>query len=67
MHDFQSRHSDHIEVVDVDSREGTATATLYDVMQYPAIMVLQNDGSVQQIWQGDNLPMMDEVYAYARA
>ena len=67
IHDFQSRHSDHLEIVDIDSREGAATASLYDVMQYPAIMVLQNDGAVQQVWQGTQLPMLDEVYSYARA
>ena len=68
IRDYKARHeSGRLEVVDVDSREGIATAILYDVMQYPAIIVLQNDGYVQKIWQGDSLPMMDEVASYARA
>ncbi|HZL07787.1 MAG TPA: hypothetical protein VFC50_01180 [Candidatus Dormibacteraeota bacterium] len=66
IHEYQQRHqSDRLEVLSLDTREGSATATLYDVMQYPAILVLQTDGYVQKIWQGDSLPMMDEVASYA--
>jgi len=67
IHDYQSRHnSGHLEVLNIDTREGSATASLYDVMQYPAILVLQMDGYAQKIWQGDSLPLLDEVAAYAR-
>ncbi len=67
IHEYQTRHSaDHLEVLSIDTREGSATATLYDVMMYPAILVLQTDGYVQKIWQGEALPLLDEVAAYAR-
>jgi len=67
IREYQLRHqSDRLEVLSLDTREGSATATLYDVMQYPAILVLQTDGYVQKIWQGDSLPLMDEVASYAR-
>jgi len=66
IHEYQRHHqSDHLEVLSLDTREGSATATLYDIMQYPAIVVIQGDGSVQKIWQGDSLPLMDEVASYA--
>ncbi|MGC1176656.1 MAG: hypothetical protein WA843_01180 [Candidatus Saccharimonadales bacterium] len=68
MRDFRSRYPDtRLEVLNLDSREGSATATLYDIMQYPAILALQNDGAVQKVWQGDVLPLMDEVLAYTHA
>ncbi len=68
IHDFQSQHRDeHLEVLSIDTRDGSSTASLYDVMQYPAILIIQGDGSVQKIWEGDRLPLMDEVVAYARA
>ena len=60
-----SRHS--IELINVDTRAGDATATLYDVMQYPAILVTQNDGALQKSWEGGMLPLVDEVIAYTRA
>jgi hypothetical protein len=67
VHEFQRRHSEHIEVLSIDTREGDATATLYDIVQYPALLILQTDGNPQKVWQGEALPLMDEVAAYARA
>ena len=68
IREYQTNHGDHhLEVQNIDSREGIATASLYDVMDYPAILVLQNDGYVQKIWQGMQLPLMDEVTAYVNA
>jgi hypothetical protein len=68
IHDFQRRHQDErLEALNLDTREGSSMASLYDVMQYPAILVVQDDGYVQRIWQGEVLPLMDEVAAYARA
>lgn len=65
IHDYQRRHaSESIEIQNVDSRDGIATAVLYDISQYPAIMVLRNDGFVQKLWQGESLPLMDEVASY---
>lgn len=68
IRDFQHRHgTHHLEVLNIDTREGSATATLYDVVRYPAILVLQDDGYMQRSWEGETLPLMDEVAAYARA
>jgi hypothetical protein len=68
IREFQVRHSsNHLEVINIDSRDGIATATLYDIVQYPAILVLQNDGAVQKIWMGEQMPLMDEVASYASA
>ncbi len=57
---------DSLEIIDVDSREGIATLSLYDVTDYPAILVLSSDGSAQNIWQGIQLPLIDEVAGYSR-
>ena len=66
IRDLQSRYIfNHLEIMDIDSRDGTATASLYDIMQYPAILVLQNDGLLQKSWEGGSMPLMDEVAAYA--
>jgi hypothetical protein len=68
IREYKSRHQDGaVEIQNIDTREGSATATLYDIMDYPAILVVQNDGFVQKVWQGDSLPLLDEVAAYARA
>lgn len=65
LHDFTYRHeSSKVELVDADTREGIATASLYDLMTLPAILALRDDGSVLQVWQGELLPLMDEVASY---
>lgn len=67
IRDYQAQEGDrHLEVLSLDSRDGAATASLYDVMEYPAILALQDDGYLHKLWQGAQLPLMNEVAAYAR-
>jgi hypothetical protein len=69
VRNLQQRVSDaRLEVLNIDSRDGSATATLYDVMQYPAVLVLQNDGYLSKFWQGIEVPpLLEEVAGYARS
>src|SRR3546814_131722 len=63
LRDFE--HSYHIdartEIMNLDTRDGAANASLYDVVQYPALVSAREDGSVNQVWQGSELPLMSEV------
>lgn len=67
MHEFQRFHDHRIEVQDLETRSGVDMATIYDVMQYPSIMVLQDDGQVVQAWSGRQLPLMNEVVSYLQS
>jgi hypothetical protein len=58
---------DRLEILNYDSRDGSAVASLYDVQQQPAILALREDGSVLKTWEGSSLPLQDEVAAYAYA
>jgi len=51
-------------MLSLNTRDGAATASLYDVMQYPAILAIANDGSILNMWAGERLPLMDEVAGY---
>jgi len=67
IHDLRTRHNvdeHHLEVLDYDSREGAATASLYDVMAQPSIVVVGDDGAYVKSWQGSELPLLDEVAGY---
>jgi hypothetical protein len=66
VHDFEQRHDSvaKLELVSIDGRDGIATASLYDIMQFPAILALANDGVLLQSWQGAQLPRIDEVVSY---
>jgi hypothetical protein len=66
IREYQARHNDQsIDIINIDTRDGVAVANLYDVVQYPAIIVLQNDGYLQKVWQGPKLPLIEEVATYA--
>lgn len=67
VRDLQSRHTvdEHqLEILDYDSREGAATASLYDVMAQPTILVVGDDGSYVKSWEGSQLPQLDEIAGY---
>ena len=65
IRDYKNRHEEgKLEVLNIDSRDGNATASLYGIMQYPAILALRNDGSALHMWEGSSLPMMDEIAYY---
>jgi hypothetical protein len=64
--DFENRHQGQtIEMVSLDTVEGTDLAKLYDVVRYPAILVMAEGGGLQKLWQDRPWPLMDEVAAYS--
>jgi len=68
VHEYKRIHEgDKIEMLNYDSRDGNATASLYDVMTQPAILALRDDGSVLKSWEGNEMPLMQEIAAYTYA
>ncbi len=65
VRDYQDSHESRVELIDYDSRDGSAIASLYDVVQSPAILVTAIDGQLLRSWEGPELPLMDEIAAYA--
>ncbi len=64
--DFSHRfRGSRLDMVDLNTRDGSSTASLYDVMQYPAILALTDDGQLVKEWEGQSLPLMNEVAYYA--
>ncbi|MGH7238664.1 MAG: hypothetical protein ACREHG_01220 [Candidatus Saccharimonadales bacterium] len=66
LRDIEDRHevADKLQVVNIDSREGVDVASLYDIVQYPGILILDDFGSVVHSWQGDSFPLIDEIVGY---
>ena len=67
VRDFQHQHDfgDRVELISMDTRDGAATASLYDIWQFPTVMAIADDGHMLNAWQGQPLPLMDEVAGYA--
>lgn len=53
-----------LKVVDVDSRDSIALASMYDVMSTPAIIVTDDVGTYIKSWIGEELPLMRDIAAY---
>ena len=65
VRDYKVRHgASRLELVNVDEREGIALSSLYDITRFPAILALATDGTMLHMWQGEQLPLMDEVASY---
>lgn len=65
--DCKKRTNREINLVDVDSREGTSLATVYGIVNYPAELVTKDDGQLMKYWEGSELPLYDEVMGYLNA
>lgn len=56
----------NLDLLSLDTREGSEMAKLYGVTQYPAILALAENGSLQKFWQGEMLPTMNELEYYTQ-
>lgn len=63
MHEFTRRTGRDLETVDPDSRTGVLSAKAYDVVQYPTILALRDDGGELARWVG-TLPTISEASYY---
>jgi hypothetical protein len=51
--------------MDVDSIQGVEKANLYDIVEYPAVLVSrEDDSSLSNVWTGEPLPLMNELNGY---
>ena len=62
--DFEANRGKAIQLVSLDTVEGADMAKVYDIVQYPALMVIRDDGQLLKEWQGERLPLMDEVSGF---
>lgn len=61
---FERQRGKKIDLVSVDTQEGSEMARLYDVTRYPAVLAVRDSGEMLALWQDDQLPLMNEVAAY---
>lgn len=64
--DFKRQTGLKIEVMDPDSGRNEFFLQAYDIVEYPTILAIADDGRLLQIWRGRPLPLFDEVAYYAR-
>ncbi len=67
VHDYERLTSHTVELISLETKEGASTAKTYDIVNYPAILVMREGGELLQHWQGSELPLIREVAAQAAA
>ncbi len=65
LEDFRRRTGKEIESLNPDEREGAGFTEIYDIVEYPTIVALADDGRVLETFRGLPLPRIDEVSYYA--
>lgn len=66
LRDFTRQTGRELEVVDPETREGAALCQTYDLVEYPTIVSLDDNGILQNVWKGLPLPTISEVSYYAQ-
>ena len=49
------------ELIDIDTQTGAQMAATHGVMRYPAFLVTTYEGRLVNQWEGEPLPLIDEV------
>lgn len=64
MEDFRRQTGHELETLNPDTRDGAGFCRTYDIVEYPTIVALSDDGQLQNQWRGLPLPTMSEVSYY---
>lgn len=63
--EFERRTSIEVESLDPDTRDGAGFCQAYDIVEYPTIIAIDDNGGVLAMWRGQMLPTFDEVNYWA--
>ena len=64
--DFEKKTGLEIEQKNPDDGRNQFFLRAYDIVEYPTILAIADDGRLLQMWHGQPLPLIDEVAYYAR-
>ena len=62
LENFRRQTGREIETVDPDRKPGFCET--YDIVEYPTIIAIGNNGEIHNVWKGLNLPLINEVLYY---
>lgn len=64
LRDFERQTGHILETLDPDTPDGTSFCRTYDIVEYPSIVAMSDDGMLQNLWRGRPLPTISEVSYY---
>ena len=66
LRDFQHQTGHDVETLNPESPEGIDFCQTYDIMEYPTMIAISDDGQMQNTWTGLPLPTISEVSYYVQ-
>jgi hypothetical protein len=64
LRDFKRQTGHDLETMNPDTADGADFCRTYDIVEYPSIVALSDDGVLQNLWRGTPLPTISEVSYY---
>lgn len=64
LRDFKRQTGHDLETINPDTPEGAGFCRTYDIVEYPTVVALSDDGVLQNMWRGLPLPTISEVSYY---
>ncbi len=64
LRDFSRQTGHEIEEINPDSPDGAHFCRTYDIVEYPTLVAMSDDGQMQNMWRGRPLPTISEVSFY---
>jgi len=66
LRDFEYQTGHKLETLDPDTAEGTQFCDTYDIVEYPTIIAISDDGVMQNSWSALPMPTISEVSYYVQ-
>ncbi len=64
LRDFSRRTGKELETLNPDTADGAHTCRTYDIVEYPTVIALSDEGQLQNSWRGLPLPTISELSYY---
>jgi len=66
LRDFNRQTGHELEELDPDSPAGSDFCRAYDIVEYPTMIAISDEGQLQNMWRGLPLPTISEVSYYVQ-
>lgn len=64
LRDFKRQTGHDLEILNPDTPEGDDFCRVYDIVEYPTMLAISDDGQLQNMWRGLPLPTISEASYY---
>ena len=61
---YKRQTNKDLNTLSLETVEGAEMAKLYDITRYPAIVARRQDGELLKTWEGEPLPLINEISYY---